>query len=152
MDRKALPRRRGGSRPRTTPTNPHTQLEESPGRGIVEELARRAFALPNEEERPSGISMPGAKTPCIGMDHPAGRPAPSKTLVDAGSRDSARVVLGEFLEAPRLAHGDVRHATPNAGCVPNLSNRILSERLREFEAPRKSSSAWVVSEWPLRVG
>ena len=37
-----LPMRRG-SRPRTTPTNPHTQLEQNPEREVVEELARRVF-------------------------------------------------------------------------------------------------------------
>ena len=31
---------RSGSRPRTTPTNPHTQLEQNPEREVVEELAR----------------------------------------------------------------------------------------------------------------
>ncbi len=37
---------RSGSRLGTTPTNPHTQLEQNPGHKMVEELARRVFALP----------------------------------------------------------------------------------------------------------
>ena len=52
---------RGAPRPRTTPTNPHTQLEQNPGREVVEELARKVFALPGVEERPSAVSVPGAR-------------------------------------------------------------------------------------------
>jgi hypothetical protein len=52
---------RGGPRPRTTPTNPHTQLEQNPERELVEELARRVFAIPGVEERPSAVSAPGAR-------------------------------------------------------------------------------------------
>jgi hypothetical protein len=60
MSQSILPRR-SGSRPRTTPTNPHTQLEQNPEREVVEELALRVFALPDVEERPSAISVPGAR-------------------------------------------------------------------------------------------
>ena len=60
MDWKALPER-SGPQPRTTPTNPHTQLEQNPDRTAVEELARRIFALPDVKERPSEISVPGAR-------------------------------------------------------------------------------------------
>ena len=71
MDRKALPLR-SGSRPRTTPTNPHTQLEQNPVVGIVEGLARRVFALPDVEERPSKISVPGARALWLREEVPAG--------------------------------------------------------------------------------
>lgn len=54
--------RRSGERPRTTPTNPHTQLDQQPvDLAPVTELARRAFALPDVAERPSLISVPGAR-------------------------------------------------------------------------------------------
>jgi hypothetical protein len=65
---------RSGSRPRTTPTNPHTQLEQNPEREVVEELARRVFALPGVEERPSAISVPGARALWLREDVPAGPP------------------------------------------------------------------------------
>lgn len=71
MDRKALPER-VGSRPRTTPTNPHTQLEQNPDNSIVEELARRVFALPDVKERPSEISVPGARALWLREEVPAG--------------------------------------------------------------------------------
>ena len=59
MKQKALPER-GGQRPSTTPTNPHTQLDQNPEDLVVRELAQRLFALPDVEERPSTISVPGA--------------------------------------------------------------------------------------------
>src|SRR5918996_254970 len=53
---------RPGARPRTTPTNPHTQLDQQPeGVRIRDELARRLFSLAGVEERPSAISVPGAR-------------------------------------------------------------------------------------------
>jgi hypothetical protein len=71
MDRKALPER-VGSRPRITPTNPHTQLEQNPDNSIVEELARRVFALPDVKERPSEISVPGPRALWLREEVPAG--------------------------------------------------------------------------------
>ena len=44
--------RRSGPKPRTTPTNPHTQLDQNPGPEIVEELTRRIFSFPDVTERP----------------------------------------------------------------------------------------------------
>jgi hypothetical protein len=45
---------RAGERPRTTPTNPHRQLDGQPTeRTFRAELAARVFALPDVEARPS---------------------------------------------------------------------------------------------------
>ena len=71
MNEDVLPNRRG-SRPRTTPTNPHTQLEQNPQPEMVEELAWRVFALPGVEERPSAISVPGARALWLRDKLPAG--------------------------------------------------------------------------------
>jgi hypothetical protein len=71
VNERVLPRRRG-SRPRTTPTNPHTQLEQNPQREVVGELARRVFALPGVEERPSAISVPGARALWLREELPTG--------------------------------------------------------------------------------
>jgi hypothetical protein len=74
MPESALPLRRGG-RPRTTPTNPHTQLDQQPTDfRLVEELARRAFSLPGVVEEPSGISVPGARALVLGPSERAGPP------------------------------------------------------------------------------
>ena len=71
MKRKVLPER-AGHRPRTTPTNPHTQLDQNPQDPVVQELAQRIFALPDVEERPSAISVPGARALWLRDAVPAG--------------------------------------------------------------------------------
>jgi Family of unknown function (DUF5519) len=66
---------RAGSRPRTTPTNPHTQLDQQPSDARpAEELARRVFALPGVIERPSRISVPGARALTLAAGEPGGPP------------------------------------------------------------------------------
>ena len=71
MNERTLPQR-SGSRPRTTPTNPHTQLEQNPELEVVEALALKVFALPDVEERPSAISVPGARALWLRDDVPPG--------------------------------------------------------------------------------
>ena len=64
--------RREGQRPRTTSTNPHTQLDQQPTDSFVrEELARRVFALPGVIEQPSGISVPGARALVLAAGEPS---------------------------------------------------------------------------------
>jgi hypothetical protein len=66
---------RSGSRPRTTPSNPHTQLDQQPSDSrLVEELARRVFALPGVVEAPSRISVPGARALMLAPGEPVGPP------------------------------------------------------------------------------
>jgi hypothetical protein len=66
---------RQGARPRTTPTNPHTQLDQQPvDLALVEELGRRLFALPGVVERPSGISVAGARALTLAPGEPVGPP------------------------------------------------------------------------------
>jgi hypothetical protein len=57
MDGSLFLPKRSGSRPRTALANPHTQLEQNPERQVVEEPARRVFALPDVEERPSAFLL-----------------------------------------------------------------------------------------------
>jgi hypothetical protein len=67
--------RRAGPRPQTTPTNPHTQLDQQPtDASLAEELARRVFALPGVTEEPSRISVPGARALMLDVDQPTGPP------------------------------------------------------------------------------
>ena len=66
---------RPGDRPRTTPTNPHTQLDQQPADlRWVEELARRSFALPGVVEEPSRISVPGARALVLAAGEAGGPP------------------------------------------------------------------------------
>jgi hypothetical protein len=67
---------RVGDRPRTTATNPHTQLNQQPtDLRWVEELAQRVFALPGVIEEPSRISVPGARALVVAPGEPVGPPA-----------------------------------------------------------------------------
>lgn len=64
-----------GDRPRTTPTNPHTQLDQQPTDLMwVEELARRIFSLPGVIEQPSRISVPGARALVLAPEEATGPP------------------------------------------------------------------------------
>ena len=66
---------RVGERPRTTPTNPHTQLDQQPtDLRWVERLADRVFALPGVVEQPSRISVPGARALVLAPGEPGGPP------------------------------------------------------------------------------
>ena len=74
MNEIVLPER-SGTRPRTTPTNPHTQLDQQPtDPRWTQELARRVFALPGVVEEPSRISVPGARALVLAPDEAIGPP------------------------------------------------------------------------------
>ena len=70
----ALPRR-SGPRPTTTPTNPHTQLDQQPTDPTVNSrLATRVFGLTGVQERESAISVPGARALWLDESMPTGPP------------------------------------------------------------------------------
>jgi hypothetical protein len=71
-DVKDLPMR-SGPRPRTTPSNPHQQLEQNAPREFQDALLARARALPGVRVEPSGISVPGARAFVL-AEHLAGGP------------------------------------------------------------------------------
>ncbi len=52
---------RVGARPRTTPTNPHTQLDQNAPPPLQEKLFALASALPNVVVGRSLVSVPGAR-------------------------------------------------------------------------------------------
>jgi len=56
-----LDTKRGGARPRTTPTNPHTQLDQNAPRALQEKVFALARALPDVVVGPSHVSVPGAR-------------------------------------------------------------------------------------------
>ncbi len=53
--------RRASPCPETTPNIPHIQIGVEPAPEVDTELVRRAYALPGVENRPSIISLPGAR-------------------------------------------------------------------------------------------
>lgn len=56
-----LSARRAGPRPRTTPTNPHTQLDQIAPVTLQEQVFARASALTGVVVGPSYVSVPGAR-------------------------------------------------------------------------------------------
>ncbi len=52
---------RTGPRTQTTGTVPHVQIGVEPVKAVNDELFRRAFALPGVEDRPTIVSLPGAR-------------------------------------------------------------------------------------------
>ena len=61
---------RAGVRPKTTPTNPHTQLPQQPADiSFVEELSTWAFELSHIQKQPSAVSVPGAVAMCMEDGH-----------------------------------------------------------------------------------
>jgi hypothetical protein len=64
---------RPGPRPTTTDTFPHSQVDQQPAdRSGLDDLRRRAFALDGIVERPSCISVPGARAMVLADDRVAG--------------------------------------------------------------------------------
>jgi hypothetical protein len=108
MKRKGLPER-AGQRPRTTPTNPHTQLDQNPEEVLVRELAQKVFALSDVEERPSAISVPGAQALWLRDEVPAGP-------------QEAFMIGREFAHIHPLPDGSLRAALP-----PELAEEAIEK-------------------------
>jgi hypothetical protein len=100
-------RERRGPRPSTTPTNPHTQLDQQPDPTIVAALADALFALSGVSERPSAISVPGARALWLAR-------------ADARGPRAAFLVGGEF------AH---LHPPPDASLHAALPPSVASEAI-----------------------
>jgi hypothetical protein len=64
---------RPGARPRTTATNPHTQLDQQPADPAVRGRLRAELAdLPGVAWQPSGISVPGAEALVLASESSVG--------------------------------------------------------------------------------
>lgn len=98
MEASALPTRRG-PRPRTTTSNPHSQLDQHPSMELILELARLCCSMPDVDERPSLISVPGARALWLRDGLTAGPPA-------------AFLVAREFAHIHPLPDGSLHAALP----------------------------------------
>jgi phospholipase/carboxylesterase len=70
-----LTTKRSGPKPRTTPTNPHTQLDQNAPAALQEKVFDRARQLPGVVVGASHVSVPGARAfhlPGCGDPAPAG--------------------------------------------------------------------------------
>ena len=63
---------RPGPRPKTTPTNPHTQLDQNAPKDLQQEVADYMFGLSCVRETPSKVSVPGARAMWLHEDCHAG--------------------------------------------------------------------------------
>ncbi len=64
----SLPHREG-TKPTTTPSNPHTQLNQQPADAtIIYDLMKWAFSLNDIQKEYSKISVPGAQAMCLNQD------------------------------------------------------------------------------------
>ena len=73
MEHTALPQRTR-PRPQTNKNMPHSQIAVRPLPDVNAELFRRAYALPNVTNRPTVISVPGARAIWLDDDLPLAHP------------------------------------------------------------------------------
>jgi Family of unknown function (DUF5519) len=130
----ALPKRSGPA-PRTTPSNPHQQLDQQPEDPAVrEDLARRVFALADVTQEPSGISVPGARALVLAPDAARGpreafmvgtefahlHPPPDLSL---------HLTLPEELGEEAVAAGWAElHPVARAGAIPPTAFMVFAPR------------------------
>jgi hypothetical protein len=133
---------RHGPRPATTPSNPHTQLDQQPvGTVQRDRLAAALFALPGVAERPSRISVPGARA--LWLAEGAGGP-PEAFMVGAefahlhpGADQSLHAMLPPALAEEAIEAGWAeRHPVAARGLIP--ANAVM------LYAPRDDAERAVV--------
>jgi hypothetical protein len=126
---------RSGQRPRTTPTNPHTQLDQQPGdASVTEELARRIFALPGVVERPSRISVPGARALTLADGEATG--PPEAFLIDrefahlhpAPDRSLHAMLPADLASAAVEAGWAETHPVARMGLIPPTAVMLYAPR------------------------
>lgn len=128
-----LPRRRG-ARPTTTPTNPHTQLDQQPeDRDQRERLAQTLFALPGVDERPSQISVPGARALClsdsVGAPGDAFMVGTEFAHLHPGDDQSLHVMLPPDLVAEAIDAGWAeQHPVARRGGIPGNAVMLYAPR------------------------
>jgi hypothetical protein len=93
--------KRAGPRPRTTPTNPHSQLDQHPPAEVIADLARGLFGFSGVREAPSMISVPGARAAWLDRSLAQGPP-------------EAFIIGSEFAHIHPLPDGSLHAALPPA--------------------------------------
>jgi Family of unknown function (DUF5519) len=132
---------RRGERPHTTPSNPHTQLDQQPAHSTIRDaLARRVFAWPDVEERPTLISVPGARALWLRDNVP---PGPVEAFMrerefahlHPGSDHSLHACLPLDLAQDAIAAGWAElHPVALRGLIPRTAVMLYAPRdLEEME-------------------
>ncbi|MEM7111927.1 MAG: luciferase family protein [Chloroflexota bacterium] len=86
---------RAGPRTQTTGTVPHVQIDVEPVTAVNDELFRLAYALPGVENRPTIVSLPGARGMWLSEDIAVAKP---KAIVNG--REFAHIHPDGSLHAP----------------------------------------------------
>jgi hypothetical protein len=129
---------RQGPRPQTTPSNPHTQLDQQPDDpGLHDTLAARVFSLPDVQERPSRVSVPGARALWLRDSVPAG--PPEAFMVERefahlhpGADQSLHAALPPELAEAAIAAGWAElHPVARLGYIPPTTVMIYAPRNQE---------------------
>jgi len=90
---------RSGEKPKTSPDQPHEQLDQNPPAEIYAKLKEQAFALPHVERRPSELSVPGAEALWLSEE-------------SAHRRQEAFMFGGEFAHIHPLYDGSMHMTLP----------------------------------------
>lgn len=86
---------RSGPHTQTSGSVPHVQIGVEAVQAVNDELHRRAFALPDVEDRPTIVSLPGAKGMWLSDEAPVARPE-----VIVNGREFAHIHPDGSLHAP----------------------------------------------------
>lgn len=136
---------RSGARPRTTPTNPHTQLDQQPDddrpRRLLEDRLAR---LPHVLWRPSRISVPGARA--LTLSPEAAQGPPEAFMIDTefahlhpDSDHSLHLVLPPDVASGMIEAGWAeQHPVARRGLIPSGTVMVY--------APRDEEEVGVVSQ------
>ena len=153
----SLPPRRG-PRPRTTPTNPHTQLDQQPETGEQRErLAATVFAFAGVREEASVVSVPGARALCVA--DPSSAPGDAFLAgsefahLHPGADHSLHVMLPPQLAPLAIDAGWAEpHPVASRGLVPPNAVMIYAPRddgERELvTALVRAAHAYATGAWP----
>lgn len=125
---------RPGPKPSTTPTNPHTQLDQQPPDTHQRDLlADELFALPGVTERESMISVPGARA--LWLDSVEGAPRDAFMIgnefahLHPGGDQSLHVMLPPSLATEAIDAGWAeQHPVARRGLIPANAVMIYSPR------------------------
>ena len=101
-----LDTQRTGTRPRTTPTNPHTQLDQNAPADLQEKLFALARGLPNVVVGPSLVSVPGTRAFHLPWCH---QPTPGGFMLER-----------EFAHQHPVEDGSLHMALP-----PEIVDRVI---------------------------
>ncbi|MCC6621733.1 MAG: phospholipase [Deltaproteobacteria bacterium] len=126
--------RRAGPKPRTTPSNPHTQLDQIAPPAMQAAIAAHMFGRPCVEERPSVVSVPGARAmwiaeACVVGDRVAFLMGREHAHLHPPSDGSLHLALPPALAEEAIAKGWAElHPVARRGLIPPTIVMVFGPR------------------------